>query len=247
MIESQKLQRITDLVSEDGHTIPAYGVVPDKPTAGIAVCHGYGGVKEGMLGLCARLAEHGFAAVAFDLRGHGENDAPIGPGVALDFSAAVENVRRFGPAFAAGHSLGGRLSFTVGADAAVAISPAVVQEISPQGQWMFENFPSPTVREPYSGYVVELLDELGEVPDETPPAIALVGQNDIISIYEGAHELAHRLPQVEVHVVELEQRPLVESGDGLVRYLPRWLNHSQLKTNTEVLRIAPGWLTDRIR
>ncbi len=239
---TQTLQRITDLASQDGHPIPAYGVTPNAPIAGVAVCHGYGGVKEGMLGLCTRLAEHGFATVAIDLRGHGENHAPIGPGVALDFAAAVEYVRRFGRAFAAGHSLGGRLSFMVGADAAIAISPAVVQEISPQGRWMFENFPSPTVREPYSGYVVELLDELGEVPDDTPPAIALVGRNDILNIYEGAHELAARLSQVEVHVVEMEQRPLVESDDGLVRYLPRWLNHSQLKTNTEVLRLASQWL-----
>jgi pimeloyl-ACP methyl ester carboxylesterase len=220
--------------------------MPAEPLAGVAGFPGYGGVKVGLRGLCPRLAEHGFAAVAFDLRGHGENPAPIGTGVTLDFAAAVEYVRRFGPAFAAGPSLGGRLSFTVGADAAVAISPAVVQEISPQGQWMFENFPSPTVREPYSGYVVELLNELGDVSDDTPPAIALVGQNDIINIYDGAHDLAYRLPQVEVHVVETEQRPLIESDDGLVRYLPRWLNHSQLKTNTEVLRIAPGWLADRI-
>lgn len=246
MKETHNLQRITGLSSRDGYPIPAYAIVPEKPVAGVAVCHGYGGVKEGMLGLCTRLAEHGLAAVAFDLRGHGENQAPIGPGVAQDFSAAVDYVRRFGPAFAAGHSLGGRLSFTVGADAAVAISPAVVEEISPQGRWMFENFPSPTVREPYSGYVVELLNELGEVPDDAPRAIALVGQNDIVNIYDGAHELVYRLPRVEVYVVETEQRPLVESDDGLVRYLPRWLNHSQLKTNAEVLRIAPGWLTDRL-
>ncbi|MFQ5855206.1 MAG: alpha/beta hydrolase [Anaerolineae bacterium] len=245
MKETQKLQRITDLASQDGHPIPAYAITPDNPVAGVAVCHGYGGVKEGMLGLCTRLAEHGFATIACDLRGHGENEAPIGPDVVLDFAAAVEYLRRFGPAFAAGHSLGGRLSFMVGADAAVAISPAVVQEISPQGQWMFENFPSPTVREPYPGYVGELLDELGEIPDNAPRAIALVGQLDIINIYDGAHELAYRLPQVEVHVVEVEQRPLVESEDALVRYLPRWLNHSQLKTNSEVLRIAPRWLTDR--
>lgn len=246
MERTQKLQRITDLTSQDGYSIPAYAVILEEAVAGVAVCHGYGGVKEGMLGLCARLAEHGFAAVAFDLRGHGENMAPIGPGVALDFAAAVEYVRQFGPAFAAGHSLGGRLSLMVGAEAAVAISPAVVQEISPQGRWMFENFPSPTVREPYSGYVVELLDELGEVPDDVPPAIALVGRNDIINIINGAHELASRLPHVEVHVVEAEQRPLVESGDPFVRYLPRWLNHSQLKTNSEVLRIAPGWLAERL-
>lgn len=246
MSATQNLHRIDDLTSQDGYPIPAYGLIPDRPLGGVAVCHGYGGVKEGMLGLCARLAENGFATIAFDLRGHGENQAPIGPEVALDFSAAVQYVRRFGPAFAAGHSLGGRLSLSVGADAAVAISPAVVQEISPQGQWMFENFPSPTVREPYSGYVVQLLDELGDVTNPVPPAIALVGRNDIVNIYDGAHALAHQFSQVEVHVVEAEQRPLVESGDALTQYLPRWLNHSQLKTNTEVLRMAPAWLTDQI-
>ena len=241
-----ELQRIHDLKSEDGHPIPAYLIVPAQPHAGVAVCHGYGGVKEGMLGLATRLAEHEFAALVFDLRGHGENYAPIGPEMTRDFAAAIAYVRRFGPAFAVGHSLGGRLALMSDADAVVAVSPAVVQEISAMGKWMFENFPSPTVREPYSGYVVELLDALGDVPDDAPPALAMVAAHDIVSIIEGAKALAQRLPQVGYYEVTAEQRPLVESDHPLTRYLPRWFNHTALKTNSEVLKVVPEWLSQRL-
>lgn len=241
-----ELQRIDDLNSQDGYTIPAYLILPPKPLAGVAVCHGYGGVKEEMLGLATRLAEHGFAALAFDLRGHGENYAPIGPEMPLDFAAAVAYARRFGPGFAAGHSLGGRLALMSDADAVVAVSPAVVQEISPMGKWMFENFPSPTVREPYSGYVVELLQALGDVSDDAPRALALAGTHDILNIIDGAHELAQRLPQVTYREITAEQRPLVESDHPLTRYLPRWFNHIALKTNSEVLAVAPEWLTQQL-
>ena len=241
-----ELQRIQDLKSEDGYAIPAYLIQPAQPRAGVAVCHGYGGVKEEMLGLTTRLAEHGFAALAFDLRGHGENYAPIGPEVTLDFAAAIAYVRRFGAGFAVGHSLGGRLALMSDADAVVAVSPAVVQEVSPMGKWMFENFPSPTVREPYSGYVVELLDALGDVPDDAPPALVLAGAHDIVNIIQGAKELAQRLPQVNYHEITAEQRPLVESDHPLTRYLPRWFNHLGLKTNSEVLSVVPEWLAQRL-
>ncbi len=241
-----ELQRVHDLKSEDGYPIPAYLIVPDQPLAGAAVCHGYGGLKEDMLGLSTRLAEHGIAALAFDLRGHGENQAPIGPEMTLDFTAAIAYVRRFGMGFAVGHSLGGRLALMSDADAVVAVSPAVVQEISPMGRWMFENFPSPTVREPYSGYVVELLEALGEVPDKAPPALVLAGRHDILNIIEGAQELAQRLPQVTYREITAEQRPLVESDHPLTRYLPRWFNHIALKKNAEVLAVAPQWLAQRL-
>ena len=64
----------------------------------------------------------------------------------------------------------------------VAISPSVVAAISPQGKWMFENFPSPAVREPYSGYVIELLDLLGLVASHDRPALLLYAERDIPAI-----------------------------------------------------------------
>ncbi|MGH7372459.1 MAG: alpha/beta hydrolase, partial [Candidatus Methylomirabilales bacterium] len=69
--------RVTDLRSADNHAVPAYLFLPEAPRGGAAVVHGYGGCKEQMLGISARLAEEGWAALALDLRGHGEHPAPL--------------------------------------------------------------------------------------------------------------------------------------------------------------------------
>src|SRR5712691_7256338 len=144
-------QRVTDLVAPEGHTIPAFLLSPTSPLGGAVVCHGYGGAKEQMLGVAASVAEKGMAALAIDLCGHGENTAPIGPGMGDEVEAALTYVRRFGRSAVVGHSLGGRLALMSSADVMVAMSPSVMMEMSPQGKWMFENLPSPGVREPYTG------------------------------------------------------------------------------------------------
>jgi pimeloyl-ACP methyl ester carboxylesterase len=115
-------------------------------------------------------AEKGTAALAIDLCGHGENMAPIGPGMRDEVEAAVAFLRRFGKTAAVGHSLGGRLALMSSADVMVAMSPSVMVQMSPQGKWMFENLPSPGVREPHTGYVLELLEKLGPVPSHGRPA-----------------------------------------------------------------------------
>jgi hypothetical protein len=72
--------------------------------------------------------------------------------------------RGFGRVGCTGLSIGGRLSLMSSADYVAAMSPAVVTEISPQGKWMFENFPRPSVREPYSGYVALWKDADPDIP-----------------------------------------------------------------------------------
>lgn len=75
-----ELERLDDLMSEDGHQVPAYLFTPPQATAGAMIVHGYGGCKEQMLGLAARLAKYGVAPACLDLRGHGEHPAPLGTG-----------------------------------------------------------------------------------------------------------------------------------------------------------------------
>jgi pimeloyl-ACP methyl ester carboxylesterase len=129
---------------------------------------------------------------------------------------------------------------------AVAVSPAAVQEISPQGRWMFENFPSPLVREPYSGYVVELLDRLGDVPRRAGPCLLVHAARDIPNIIAGTRQLAERLPDATVHEVRAHLRPDVSSENGFVRYLPRWYNHLELKVNPEVVSVVTEWVRARV-
>ncbi len=238
------IERITTLAGADGHPVPALLLAPDSPRGGAVLIPPYGSTKEGMLGIALSLADAGIAALSIDLCGHGENRAAIGPAMRDEVEAAVGWVRRFGPAAAAGISIGGRLALMSAADCMVAISPSVVAEISPQGKWMFENFPSPAVREPYSGYVVELLEALGPVPVHDRPCLLLYAERDIPAILEGAPGLKASLPGSDLRYVTTELRPDVKHDSGLIRYLPRWFNHTELRFNSEALSVTAAWIAE---
>ena len=239
------LERITTLCATDGHNIPAYLLTPDLARGGAVLIPPYGSTKEQMLGIGAALGEVGIAALSVDLCGYGENRTVIGPVMRDEVESAVRYARRFGLAAAVGVSLGGRLALMSSADCMVAISPSVVAEVSPQGKWMFENFPSPAVREPYSGYVIELLDLLGPVPSHDRPCLLLYAERDIPAILEGAAGLNAALPKSELRYVTSDLRPDIKHENGLIRYLPRWFNHGELKFNYEVLAVTAGWLAER--
>lgn len=235
-------RRVQDLAAPAGHAIPALLLSPESPRGGAVVCHGYGGSKEEMLGIAAAVAERGAAALAIDLCGHGENTAPIGPQMRDELEAAIAFVRRFGRAAVVGHSLGGRLALMSSADVMVAMSPSVMVQMSPQGKWMFENLPNPAVREPRPGYVLELLERLGPVPAHDRPCLLLYSERDIAPILEGATGLQKQLPSAEKRLISEEIRPEVQSEHGLIRYLPRWFNHMELRFNRSARETAGAWL-----
>ncbi len=241
------LVHVKDLKAADGHPIPALLLAPDVPPRGGAlVMHPYGGTKEQMLGVALALVEKGIACLLPDFCGHGENHAEIGVGMLQEMESGIEYTRRFGPTTAVGISLGGRMALMSSADCMVAISPAVVAEISPQGKWMFENFPSPAVREPYSGYVTELLNKLGPVPQHARPCLLLYSERDIPMILEGAAGLKAGLSGAELRFVTRDIRPDIKHDNGLVRYLPRWFNHGELKFNAECAEVAAEWAAARL-
>jgi hypothetical protein len=238
-------ERITTLAATDGHNIPAYLLAPDPAWGGAALIPPYGSTKEHMLGIAAALGGVGIAALSIDPCGHGENRTTIGPVMLNEMEAAVRYMRRFGPTAAVGISLGGRLALMSSADCIVAISPSVVAEVSPQGKWMFENFPSPAVREPYSGYVIELLEVLGPVSPHDRPCLLLYAERDIPNILEGAAGLKATLPNSDLQYITTDLRPDITHDNGLIRYLPRWFNHGELKFNSEVLAVTSAWLAER--
>ena len=239
-------RRVNDLTAPDGHTIPGYLFSPESPRGGAVVCHPYGGSKVTCSGIAVALAERGAAALAIDLCGHGENSAPIGPAMRDEMESAIAFVRRFGRTAVIGHSLGGRLALMSTADVSVAMSPSVMAQMSPQGKWMFENLPSPGVREPYPGYVLELLEKLGPVPAHDRPCLLLYAERDIQALLDGAAGLQEKLPSAEKRIVSEDIRPDVQHEHGLIRYLPRWFNHSELKFNPSALKTAATWLADRL-
>lgn len=239
------LERVTTLAATDGHTIPACLLAPESAQGGVVLVPAYGGAKEHMLGIAVALAEAGLAALVIDLCGHGDNHTAIGPVMRDEVESAIRYARRFGPAAALGISLGGRLALMSSADCMVAISPSVVTAMSPQGKWMFENFPSPFVREPYPGYVLELLDALGPVAPHDRPCLLLYAERDIPAILEGAKGLQASLTKSELRYVTGGLHPEVQHDNGFIRYLPRWFNHMDLKFNPEVLAVSAGWLNER--
>jgi fermentation-respiration switch protein FrsA (DUF1100 family) len=241
-----EFQRVSDLTAPDGHAIPGFLLSPASPRGGAVVCHGYGGSKEQMLGVAAAIAERGTAALAIDLCGHGENMAPIGPAMREELEAAVSFVRRYGKTAVIGHSLGGRLALMSSADVMVAMSPSVMMQMSPQGKWMFENLPSPGVREPYMGYVIELLEKLGPVPSHGRPCLLIYSERDLKALLDGAAGLQAQLPSAEKRLISADIRPDVQHESGLIRYLPRWFNHSELRFNLSACETAGTWLAEHL-
>ncbi|HYB77038.1 MAG TPA: hypothetical protein VEE85_02475 [Candidatus Bathyarchaeia archaeon] len=239
------LERITTLAATDGHNIPAYLLAPESAHGGAVLIPGYGGAKEHMLGIAVALAEAGIASLTIDFCGHGENRTTIGPGMRDEMESAIGYMRRFGQTAALGISLGGRMALMSSADCMVAISPSVVTVMSPQGKWMFENFPSPFVREPYAGYVLELLDALGPVPPHDRPCLLLYAERDIPALLDGAQGLKASLSKSELRYVTNYLHPEVQHENGLIRYLPRWFNHMDLKFNSEVPAVSAAWLNER--
>jgi uncharacterized protein len=100
---------------------------PGPPRGGIVILHGAGSRKESHydFGRAARAA--GYAALAFDLPGHGASDGPMDGGV-LDDVAAMAALLPPGPVALRGSSLGGFLALAAarraGARAVIAICPA---------------------------------------------------------------------------------------------------------------------------
>jgi alpha-beta hydrolase superfamily lysophospholipase len=107
--------------------------IPDSPRAGIVILHGAGSCKESHHDYARAAHAAGFAAIAFDQRGHGASDGPM-DGRALDDVALMAAVLRGGcrddrlPLALRGSSMGGYLAILAAplarADVVVAICPA---------------------------------------------------------------------------------------------------------------------------
>jgi Alpha/beta hydrolase family len=239
-------RRVEELRTPDDQRIPGFLLEPENVIGGATVIHGHGHSKDETLGFLARLTEAGIAALAIDLRGHGEHPGLLDERVAEDVDAAVDFTRRYGPTAAVGHSLGGRLALMSKADLVVAISPAIPKQVSPSAKVLFEQLPNPSVREPYPGYVLDLLKHLGPPPVRDRPTLLVSARYDTQAIREGTRDFARLLPRGEYREVEEELRLPVDLGHPLLDYLPYWLNHRQMPLNRQVLRMVPEWLRERL-
>lgn len=235
-----ELTRLDDLTSGDGHRVPGYLLTPLHATAGAVLIHGYGGCKEQMLGLAARLADAGIAALCIDLRGHGEHPAPLDAGLLFDVEAALSRLRPVGRTVAIGHSLGGRLALMSSADAVVAVSPALPSRPSEEGRQMLLHFGSTAVRSASRDQILQLLREMAPIPPVSRPTLLIHAKGDIPSILQGISAFASSHPSTTLWEVETDQHQEATLMPGLLEYLPRWFNHLDLKFNRELLRELPS-------
>jgi alpha-beta hydrolase superfamily lysophospholipase len=103
------------------------------PTGGIVILHGAGSSKENHHDFARAAVAHGFAAIAFDQRGHGESDGPMDERALDDVAAMAAKLRERmdasdAPLALRGSSMGGYFALLaaapVDARAVVAICPA---------------------------------------------------------------------------------------------------------------------------
>jgi dienelactone hydrolase len=238
--------RLTDVRSRDGHRVPAYLFCPPSPAGGVAIVHGYGGCKEQMLGLAARVAEAGLAACVLDIRGHGEHPAALDAAMLEDLEAVLVYLRRFGRVAAVGHSLGGRLALMSGADVVAAISPALPQKPSEEGRAMLTHFGSTAVRASGPGEILDILRAMPSPVVSSRPTLLLHAEGDIPSLIEAVRAAATALPGAAVEVISRHQHQSATLPPGLLAYLPRWFNHIDLKANAELYVRVPAWLAGRL-
>jgi len=241
-----EFSRLTDVRSKDGHLVPAYLFRPPSPTAGVAIAHGYGGCKEHMLGLAARVAEANLAACVFDIRGHGEHPASLDPAMLEDLEAILAFLHRFGRVAAAGHSLGGRLALMSSADAVVAISPALSQKPSEEGRAMLTHFGSTAVRARNPGEIMDILRGMPAPPVVSRPTLLLHAEGDIPNLIDAIRVTATAMPGAQLGVISEHQHQSAELPVSLLAYLPRWFNHIDLKANAELYLKVPAWLAGRL-
>jgi alpha-beta hydrolase superfamily lysophospholipase len=99
---------------------------PGEPRGGVVILHGAGSAKESHFDFARAARAAGFAAVAFDQRGHGESGGRLDGRMLDDVAAIASLVPR--PLALRGSSMGGYVALLaaghVDADAVVAICPA---------------------------------------------------------------------------------------------------------------------------
>jgi uncharacterized protein len=114
------------------HNGLAYALfMPDaEPQAGVLILHGAGSAKENHFDYGRAARAHGFAALAFDQRGHGKSEGVFGPSAIEDAVSMCELLAEHASAIALrGSSMGGFVAIHAAAGwgeaaAVVAICPA---------------------------------------------------------------------------------------------------------------------------
>lgn len=236
------LHRVSNDIARSSMTLPGgvpavvwepsppldFGQTPafDPPAPVVILCHGFSGDTAMMSALARRIAKAGYAVIAIDFRGHGENRNPFalsGDGLQLrqDIDAALLYARtqpRFdGQRVAlAGHSMG---AFAVISHAQQDPGVAAVIGISGAG----------AMRGPFS-----------------PPNTLLIwAANDPAGLRRSARELAAKLAGLE-QLVDDKTYGEVERGTGVRMSEVPGADHITILYSAEAARRIVDWLRETL-
>jgi len=197
----------------------------DQPAPAVIVFHGAGSQKENHADFARAALAHGFAALTFDNRGHGETEGAMGPGVIADLQRLARFVadrsevdeRRVA---VRGSSMGGLLAIHT---AAASDAVAAVVAICPASESMMMTSVRPVAegRPPRPGTYLDsmridakaLVAWLGE--HEVGDAVELLGDKPLLLIHAKGDEQVPYQHSEELYARASEPKRLLllEGGD----------------------------------
>jgi alpha-beta hydrolase superfamily lysophospholipase len=124
--------------SHDGLAYELFLPFADSPAPAVVILHGAGSRKENHTDFARRAAGHGFVALTFDNRGHGDSEGQMGPRVIADIQRLVAHLAERPEVdetkiAVRGSSMGGQLAIHA---AAVSDRIGAVIAICPAGEHM---------------------------------------------------------------------------------------------------------------
>jgi alpha-beta hydrolase superfamily lysophospholipase len=218
----------------------------DAPAPAVVVLHGAGSQKENHIDFARRAISHGFAALTFDNRGHGQSEGELGPGVLADMQRLVRFVaerpevdeRRIA---LRGSSMGGLLAIHA---AAVITGVAAVVAICPAAEHLMLEDLRPLARgkPPRPGSALESMrvdaTSLAAWLEEhdVREAIELMGAKPVMLVHARGDEVVPYTISEELYERALEPKRLLLLDGG---------HHRSLQHDAEIQGEVLRWL-DRV-
>jgi uncharacterized protein len=152
------------------------------PAPAVMILHGAGSRKENHVDYARAAVAHGFAALTFDIRGHGETEGDLGPGIVADLQRLVRLLAErpeVDPTriAARGSSMGGLLAIHL---AAASESVAAAVAICPAAEWMLIE----QVRRVADGEPPPSGSYLESIRIDAPALVAWLGEHEVADAVE---------------------------------------------------------------
>ena len=199
-----------------------------EPLGAVMILHGAGSAKESHYDFARECRAYGFAALAFDMRGHGESEGELGRGLFDDLMTMAAVLPDGAPLALRGSSMGGYVALVaaerLAARAVVAICPASAEML--RRGLRNDAFEVRADKDGLDALLAEHDEKLAAATLECP-VLLLHAQGDERVPVEHSRELAGVLPQAR----------LIEMPGG---------HHRSIQHDAELQATALRWLEKRL-